>query len=60
VFSIRQYTLAMADAIATVRGSMFTAQLSGRTALMMAVAVTLFVVAYGIRALQRFEIGEAA
>lgn len=58
--SIRQYTLAMADAISTVRGSMFTAPLPGQTALIMGAIVVVAIAVYSVRSLQRFEIGEAA
>lgn len=58
--SIRQYTMAMADAIATVRGSFFTAPLPGSTALIMGAIVVIAIAVYSVRSLQRFEIGEAA
>ncbi|HEX8395520.1 MAG TPA: ABC transporter permease subunit [Longimicrobium sp.] len=58
--SIREYTLAMADAISTVRGSLFTALLPGQTALIMGALVIAAIAVYSVRSLQSFEIGEAA
>lgn len=57
--SVRQYTLALADALSTTRPQVFDAELSGGTALVMAVVVGALAVGYSVRRLQRFEIGEA-
>ncbi|WP_420129055.1 ABC transporter permease [Longimicrobium sp.] len=57
--SIRQYTLSIADGLASVPGNDLS-QLGLTTALAMAAAVTVLVTAYSIHRLRRFEIGEAA
>jgi ABC-2 type transport system permease protein len=59
VFSVRQYTLGIADAITTVRRSVFEARLGGAEALILAVVVAVAATVLATRRLQRYEVGEA-
>ncbi|HET7737845.1 MAG TPA: ABC transporter permease [Tepidiformaceae bacterium] len=60
VASVRSYTLGIADTITTVSARYFEADLSGRTAIILAVAVTAIALWYAGQRLKRFEIGETA
>ncbi|MGK2964532.1 MAG: ABC transporter permease [Tepidiformaceae bacterium] len=60
VASIRSYTLGIADSITTVSSRYFEAELSGRTAIILAVVVTVGALWYAGQRLKRFEIGETA
>jgi ABC-2 type transport system permease protein len=57
--SIREYTLSLAEALASGRDDLINASLDGRTALIMGTAVAVLATAHSIRRLKRFEIGEA-
>lgn len=60
VLSVRQYMLAVADAITTVKPDIFVALLPPKTAYVMSAVVAVGVVTLCIRKLRRFEIGQAA
>jgi ABC-2 type transport system permease protein len=57
--SIRQYTLSIADGLASIKGNDLS-RLNVNTALIMASVVAVLVTMYAIRRLQRLEIGEVA
>ncbi len=56
VFSIREYTLGVADLIADTSRQTFEADLGGVTALVLTAVVSVAAVAFAIRRLDRFEI----
>lgn len=58
--SVRQYVVAIADALSDAGGGAFFAELERGTAFVMAAVVGVAATLYAIRRLQRFEIGEAA
>jgi ABC-2 type transport system permease protein len=60
IFSVRQYTLGVADGVASVSDSIFKAELSPVTAAVMMVAVGVAATYLAVRRLRRFEIGETA
>jgi ABC-2 type transport system permease protein len=60
VLSVRQYMLAVADAISTVPPDIFVAQLTPKTAYLMSAIVAVGVVTLCITKLRKFEIGQAA
>ncbi|MCK9517802.1 MAG: ABC transporter permease [Dehalococcoidia bacterium] len=60
VFSVRQYTFALAEELSGVAPGVFEARLGFSAAVLMVVLVTAAAVWYGVQRLQRFEIGEAA
>jgi ABC-2 type transport system permease protein len=60
LLSIRHYTLAIADVFVTVPSTTFDAKLSTVPALVLIAAVTIGSTWYGIRRLERFEIGETS
>jgi ABC-2 type transport system permease protein len=59
VLSVREYTLAVGDLIAQTPSRVFDAQLGGATALALIAVATVATTYYGIRALERWEIGES-
>jgi ABC-2 type transport system permease protein len=59
LLSVRHYTLAVADIFVDVPGSVFDAKLGPVPAVALMIAVAGGSVWYGIRRLQRFEIGES-
>ena len=59
LFSIREFTLAIADGIATLNRSEFEADLGPMQGVLLMCAVILLATTAAIRALQRFEIGES-
>ncbi len=59
LFSIREFTLAIADGITTLRPSEFEADLAPVQGILLMCAVILLATTAAIRALQRFEIGES-
>lgn len=58
--SVRQYTLAFADGLASMKEKVVDAQLEPGMAAVMAAVVAGLATLYAIRRLRRFEIGEAA
>ncbi|MDP9482629.1 MAG: ABC transporter permease subunit [Chloroflexota bacterium] len=58
-FSIRQYALGVADAIAGGDGAASGERLAGQTAITLAVVVLVFALLIAVRRLQTYEIGEA-
>jgi ABC-2 type transport system permease protein len=58
LLSVRHYTLAVADVVVDVPPGIFDAKLSAVTAIVLVTAVTIGATWYGIRRLERFEIGE--
>ena len=58
IFSIRQYTLGIADVISTAPARYLDAELGGATAVIAAALVIVASFALGVRFLERFEIGE--
>jgi ABC-2 type transport system permease protein len=58
VFSVRQYTLGVADAITTVPVRVFEAQLNTETTIFWATVAGIATIALAVRRLQRFEMGE--
>ena len=58
LLSIRHYTLAIADIFVTVSPVIFDAKLASATAIVMMAVVGIGSTWYGIRRLERFEIGE--
>lgn len=58
LFSIREYTRALADMMSTTRASEWEARLDGPQALVLMVIVGVLAVVLAIRRLQRWEIGE--
>ena len=59
IFSVRQYTLGLADKISSVNPNVFTARLNGIEAAFLMVIVATIATIYGVRRLQRWEIGES-
>jgi len=59
IFSVRQYTLGLADKISSVNPNVFTARLNGIEAAVLMVIVAVLATVYGVRRLQRWEIGES-
>jgi ABC-2 type transport system permease protein len=59
LLSVRHYTLAVADIFVDVPRSVFDAKLGSVAAIGLMIAVVGVTVWYGIRRLQRFEIGES-
>lgn len=57
--SIREYTMAVAQALSSAEPGVVESRLEGQTALIMATAVAVLATAHAIRRLRRFEIGEA-
>lgn len=60
VLSVRQYMLAVADAISTVKPEIFEALLPPKTAYVMSAVVAVGVTALCVAKLRKFEIGQAA
>jgi ABC-2 type transport system permease protein len=60
IFSVRQYTLGVADLIAGTSRRTFEANLGGETALVLMTVVSIAAIALAIRRLGEFEIGKAA
>ncbi len=60
IFSVREYTLAVADALSSLPASIFEAGMGGFEAVLLMASVSLAAVFVGIRALQRFEVGETS
>ncbi len=58
VLSVRQYMLAVADAITTVAPEIFVAQLPARTAYIMSAVVAVAVITLCITKLRKFEVGQ--
>jgi ABC-2 type transport system permease protein len=56
VFSVRQYTLGVADLIANTRHSVFEAKLGGGTALVLMAVVGVLAVSFAVRRLSRLQI----
>lgn len=59
VFSVRQYTLGVADLAAGVSERVFKSQLDGTAAVVLMAAVSLVAAVLAVRRLQSFETGEA-
>lgn len=59
LLSIREFTLAIADALTRVDASDFEANLGAAQGLFLLAAVVIGATAYAIRRLERFEVGEA-
>jgi ABC-2 type transport system permease protein len=59
-FSIRQYTLGIADSIIDAPRRVYDPKLEPATAAVLAAVVTAVMVVMAIRALRRWEIGEAS
>lgn len=57
--SIREFTLAIADGITTVRPSAFEADLGAAQGVLLSAAVILGATAFATRRLERFEVGES-
>ncbi|MBI2767177.1 MAG: ABC transporter permease [Chloroflexi bacterium] len=60
IFSVRQYTLGVADGVASVGNDVFKSDLSAASAVLMMVLVGVGATLLAIRRLRRFEIGETA
>ena len=60
IFSVRQYTLGVADLIADTSHRTFEANLSGGAALVLMAIVSVAAIALAVRRLSRFEIGKTA
>ena len=59
VFSVRQYVLGLANRIASVDSSIYTARLNGVAAAVLMLVVASLATVYAVRRLQRWEIGES-
>ena len=59
IFSIRQYTLGIAGQLITAPRRVFDPRLDGPQAILLALAVSVVATWFAIRALQRWQIGEA-
>jgi ABC-2 type transport system permease protein len=60
VFSVREYTLGVADSLSSLPASIFEADMNGLEAVLLMATVSLAAVFVGIRALQSFEVGETS
>jgi ABC-2 type transport system permease protein len=60
IFSIRQYTLGIADLIAKPDPNIFSSNLDGKWGVLLIVAVTIAAIAFAIRRLQNYEVNEIA
>jgi ABC-2 type transport system permease protein len=58
IFSVREYTLGVADWLSSVAPSIFEADMDGLEAMLLMAAVSAVAVLVGIRALQSFQVGE--
>ena len=60
IFSVRQYTLGVADALSSLPTTILEADMGGLEAGAFMAAVSIVAVVVGIRALQSFEVGETS
>ncbi len=59
IFSVRQYTLGIADWLTNVNSSVFSARLDGPQAIVLVLIASAVAVVLGVRRLERWEVGES-